>query len=58
MGERHDEDAMRLGLVQGIVEMGWNMALHATEHGGTEALETFEWWVGAARRARATGLLI
>lgn len=58
MGERHDEDAMRLGLVQGVVEMGWNMALHATEHGGTEALETFEWWVGAARRARTTGLLI
>jgi hypothetical protein len=49
---------MRLGLVQGMVEMGWNMALHATEHGGTEALETFEWWVGAARRARTTGLLI
>lgn len=58
MGERHDEDTMRLGLVHGIVEMGWNMALHATEHGSTEALETFEWWVGAARRARTTGLLM
>ncbi len=57
MGERHDEEVMRLGLLHGIVEMGWNMAFHATEHGDSEALETFEWWVDAARRARSTALL-
>jgi len=48
---------MRVGLVSGIVEMGWNMAMHLTEHGGKAARETFDWWVSAARRALDAGLI-
>jgi len=56
-GAHHDEEAMRVGLVSGIVEMGWNMAMHLTEHGGKAARETFDWWVSAARRALDAGLI-
>jgi hypothetical protein len=31
-GERHDEDALRLALLGGLVQLGWDKALHASGH--------------------------
>src|SRR4029453_7649703 len=30
--ERHDEDALRLALLGGLVQLGWDKALHASGH--------------------------
>jgi hypothetical protein len=53
--ERHDEDLLRLGLVFGVVEMGWNLALAASEHPDRRA--DLDWWVAAAQRAMVEGLV-
>lgn len=53
MGERHDERALRIALIGGLVQLGWNKALDATEHpdDGVRARERadLDWWVAAAR---------
>jgi hypothetical protein len=56
-GERHPQQYLTLGLLGGVVEMGWNLAYHATENPDTQSRDAFEWWVEAARRSAATGLL-
>jgi aminoglycoside phosphotransferase (APT) family kinase protein len=55
-GARHDEKLLRLGLAVGVVEMGWNLALQATQERGADD-EALRWWVAAARRAVDTGLI-
>jgi hypothetical protein len=54
-GERHDEDALRLALLGGLVQLGWDKALHATEH-PDPAVRAWEradldWWTARARDA-------
>jgi hypothetical protein len=56
--ERFDETALRLGLVGGLVQLGWNKALDAATH-PDEALRRREqadldWWVARAREAFET----
>ncbi len=58
-GERHDEDALRLALLGGLVQLGWDKALQASEHPDADVrareADDLAWWV---RRARsALGLL-
>jgi len=54
-GERHDEDALRLALLGGLVQLGWDKALHATEHPdpAVRARERadLDWWTARARDA-------
>lgn len=51
-GHWADDDAVRLGLVAGLLELGWNKALDATEHpdSGKRAEEraALDWWLTAA----------
>ena len=52
-GECHDEDTLRLALLGGLVQLGWDKALHASGHPdpavrSREAAD-LAWW---ARRAR------
>lgn len=54
-GARTDETTLHLGLAVGVVEMGWNLAWHASRN--SEAREPFDWWVAAARQAAETGLI-
>ncbi len=54
-GERHDEDALRLALLGGLVHLGWDKALHATGH-PDPAVRAWEradldWWTARARDA-------
>jgi hypothetical protein len=54
-GERHDEDALRLALLGGLVQLGWDKALHATGHRdpavrGWERAD-LDWWTARARDA-------
>lgn len=49
-----DEESIRLGLLGGLVEMGWNMAWHAAEHPGAASQEELDWWVAAAVHALET----
>jgi hypothetical protein len=54
-GERHDEDALRLALLGGLVQLGWDKALHASGH-PDPAIRSREaadlaWWAGRARDA-------
>jgi Phosphotransferase enzyme family len=42
VGERHDEPGLRLGLLAGLLELGWNKALHADQHA------ELHWWLRAA----------
>jgi hypothetical protein len=56
--ERFDETALRLALVGGLVQLGWNKALDATTH-ADEALRAREradldWWVARAREGFET----
>jgi aminoglycoside phosphotransferase (APT) family kinase protein len=50
--ERHDEDALRLGLLGGLVQLGWDKAFHAVEHpdAAVRAREAADlaWWVARA----------
>jgi hypothetical protein len=56
-GERHDEDALRLALLGGLVQLGWDKALHASGHPdpAVRAREAADlaWWTGRAREALA-----
>lgn len=55
-GNRAHEAMLQLGLVLGVVEMGWNLAWH-TAKDTPGAREAFDWWIAAARRGADTGLL-
>jgi hypothetical protein len=54
-GERHDEDALRLALLGGLVQLGWDKALHASGHPdpAVRAREAADlaWWTARARDA-------
>jgi hypothetical protein len=54
-GERHDQDAERLALLGGLVQLGWDKALHATGHPdpAIRAREAGDlaWWIARARDA-------
>jgi hypothetical protein len=56
-GERHDEDALRLALLGGLVQLGWDKALHASGHPdpAVRAREAADlaWWTATARDALA-----
>ena len=56
-GDLHDEDALRLALLGGLVQLGWDKALQATGHAdqAVRARETadLDWWVARARVALA-----
>jgi hypothetical protein len=56
-GERHDEDALRLALLGGLVQLGWDKALHASGHPdpAVRAREAADlaWWTARARDALA-----
>jgi Phosphotransferase enzyme family len=56
-GPNHDERALHLGLICGLVELGWNLAWHVVEHPDEVNRRTLDWWVEATRRGLATGLL-
>ena len=48
-------EALRIGLVFGVVEMGWNLAWHLSEHPSDRTREVFDWWIQAARDSASTG---
>lgn len=54
-GARHDEGALRLALLGGLVQLGWDKALQASEHpdAAVRAREADDlaWWVGRSRAA-------
>jgi hypothetical protein len=54
-GDRHDEDALRLALLGGLVQLGWDKALHASGHPdpAIRAREAADlaWWTERARDA-------
>ena len=54
-GDRHDEDALRLALLGGLVQLGWDKALHASGHPdpAIRAREAADlaWWCDRARDA-------
>jgi hypothetical protein len=54
-GDRHDEDALRLALLGGLVQLGWDKALHASGHPdpAVRAREAADlaWWTARAREA-------
>jgi hypothetical protein len=54
-GERHDEDTLRLALLGGLVQLGWDKALHASGHPdpAVRAREAADlaWWTARARDA-------
>ena len=54
-GGRHDEDALRLALLGGLVQLGWDKALHASGHPdpAIRAREAADlaWWADRARDA-------
>lgn len=56
-GERHDPDALRLALLGGLVQLGWDKALHASGHPdpAVRAREAADlaWWTERARDALA-----
>ena len=56
-GERHDEDALRLALLGGLVQLGWDKAVHASGHPdpAVRAREAADlaWWTDRAREALA-----
>jgi hypothetical protein len=56
-GDRHDEDALRLALLGGLVQLGWDKALHASGHPdpAVRAREAADlaWWTARARDALA-----
>jgi aminoglycoside phosphotransferase (APT) family kinase protein len=56
-GDRHDTDALRLALLGGLVQLGWDKALHASGHPdpAVRAREAADlaWWCDRARDALA-----
>lgn len=61
MGPSHDETAMRLALLAGLVWLGWNKALDAALHDDPEKREReradLAWWVSQARTTLRADLL-
>ena len=59
-GQRHDEVALRLALLLGLLEFGWNKALDAatapTDTERTRHRADLDWWVAAAMDALRTDL--
>ena len=57
-GERHDEQALRLALIGGLVEMGWLKATEVVdapdEAGHAQAAADLDWWVRHVREALET----
>ena len=58
-GDLHDEDVLRLAMLGGLVELGWNKALDiaTTPDPALRARERadLDWWVAQARRALESG---
>ena len=56
-GERHDEDALRLALLGGLVQLGWDKAMHASGHPDpairAREAAALAWWPERARDALA-----
>ncbi|HYN16892.1 MAG TPA: phosphotransferase, partial [Actinomycetes bacterium] len=54
-GERHDEGALRLALLGGLVQLGWDKSLHASGHPDPAIREReaadLAWWTARARDA-------
>ncbi|HET7516505.1 MAG TPA: hypothetical protein VFN05_02165 [Actinomycetes bacterium] len=54
-GDRHDEDALRLALLGGLAQLGWDKAMHASGHPdpAIRAREAADlaWWCDRARDA-------
>jgi hypothetical protein len=55
--DAHNEDLLLLGLVFGVVEMGWRLAYDVALHPLPAARDEFDWWIEAARDGLATGLI-
>ena len=59
-GDAYDEAATRLGLLAGLVWLGWNKALDIVDHPHEEVRErekaALPWWLDRAREALDTGL--
>lgn len=53
---RYDGRLLTVALVLGLVELGWNLSLSASD-GHPDAQAEWQWWVDAARRSADTGLL-
>ena len=57
-GEHHDEAALRLALLGGLVQLGWDKALQATEDTDPERraweADDLAWWCRQARLALDT----
>jgi phosphotransferase family enzyme len=60
-GSAYDDDAMRVGLLAGIVWLGWNKALDIVEHPDPAVRErerlALPWWLRQAELALGTGLI-
>lgn len=60
-GADHDEVALRLALLGGLVELGWNKALDVTEHPDQAHRERerhdLAWWVAQSRLTLELGLI-
>ena len=60
-GAAYDADAMRVGLLAGIVWLGWNQALDIVEHPSPAVRQrertALAWWLRQAELAFATGLV-
>jgi hypothetical protein len=60
-GSAYDDAALRLGLLAGIVWLGWNKALDIVEHDDPAVRErervALAWWLHQAELALATGLV-
>jgi hypothetical protein len=59
-GDVYDEEATRLGLLSGLVWLGWNKALDIVEHPDEAVRErekaALPWWLARAREALDAGL--
>ena len=59
-GDMHDEAATRLGLLAGLVWLGWNKALDIVDHPQDDVRErersALPWWLDRAREALDTDL--
>jgi hypothetical protein len=60
-GASYDEKALRLGLLEGLVWLGWNKSLDIVEHPDPEVRErertALTWWLHQAELAFETGVI-
>ncbi len=60
-GPAYDEDAMRIGLLAGLVWLGWNKSLDIVDHPDPAVREreraALPWWLRQAELALGTGLV-